>query len=144
MLDQTAEGFAERLREVCGRQRPTLYFEAVGGDLTAMVMDALPDGAETIIYGALNSASVAVASASIRPLPFRAQRVTGFWLPVYLRRTALPKVLRMAADVQRLFADGSFTTRVAGTSSLEDFRRRSTPMWRICRPSKRFALTRQS
>jgi NADPH:quinone reductase-like Zn-dependent oxidoreductase len=121
VLDQTADGFTERLREICARLRPTLFFDAVGDALTRTAMDVLPAGAEIIVYGWLDTVGTGAAQAPIPALIFCDMRVRGFWLPPYIAGLSLLKTLRVAADIRRLFEDGTFTTRVAGTCSLEAF-----------------------
>jgi NADPH:quinone reductase-like Zn-dependent oxidoreductase len=121
VLDQTAPGFAERLPEIFGRLKPALFFDAVGEELGATVMGALPDKSETVVYGWLDTGGVGTVTTPITSLIFRDVRVRGFWLPKYLGSLSLLKTLRIASDIERLFRDGTLSTRVAGTGGLKDY-----------------------
>jgi NADPH:quinone reductase-like Zn-dependent oxidoreductase len=91
--------FYERLREVCRQLKVTLAFDAVAGEMTERLLQAMPRRARLIIYGALSN-----AACQINPghLIFKKQQVSGFWLSDWLPRAGLLRVLYAGWQVQNL------------------------------------------
>ena len=91
--------FEEQLKGVCKDLEATLAFDAVAGDLTGRLLQAMPHGSTVVVYGALSEAAV---SASSGALIFQNKRVESFWLSDYLGSLSLPGLARRAVEVQRL------------------------------------------
>lgn len=118
--------FDRQLTLLAGRLRATLALEAVSGDLTRRVLDAMPRGSQVLIYGAL---SLEAAQLNPAALIFGGKRVAGFWLTDWLRDMSLWERFRVARQVQRMLV-GDLQTRVqarvpleAGAEALEQYAR---------------------
>ena len=90
--------FEEQLKGVCEDLEETLAFDAVAGDLTGQLLQAMPRGSTVVVYGALSEEAVSVPPEA---LIFQNKRVEGFWLSDYLGGLSLPGLARRAVGVQR-------------------------------------------
>ena len=53
VVDSSAPDFPERLNALAHQLHATIALDAVGGSLTANLADALPQGGDIVVYGAL-------------------------------------------------------------------------------------------
>ncbi|MEX0611356.1 MAG: zinc-binding dehydrogenase, partial [Pirellulales bacterium] len=118
VLNSSNEGFAEELTTLCERLRATAGFEAIAGDMTGTLHNAMPRGSTVYVYGALSEEPC----GNIDPvqLIFQNKTITGFYLGVWLRRRGTLGVLRAANRVQRMFIDGRITTTIQRRLSLDE------------------------
>jgi len=120
VLNMTTEDFPEQLRERCAALSATIAFEAVAGDTTGVVLNALPAGSTVYVYGALSEQ----ACGAINPvgLIFHRKTVTGFYLADWIKQRGLWGTLRAARRVQKLLAAGRIETKVQRRLALDDAR----------------------
>ena len=78
VLNLSDEGFAQQLREACHKLNATAAFEALAGDMTGTVLQAMPSGATVYVYGALSEQPC----HNINPIAliFEGKSITGFFL----------------------------------------------------------------
>jgi NADPH:quinone reductase-like Zn-dependent oxidoreductase len=103
VLSTHQEDFEEQLREVCRRLKVRLGFEAVAGEMTDRLLQAMPRRAQVVVYGALSN-----AACQIHPgrLIFKQQRVRGFWLSAWSPRFGLLGGMLYAGwQIQTLLGD---------------------------------------
>ena len=120
VLNSSDEDFVEQLQEITRRLGATAVFEAVGGDLTGTVFNALPRGTKVFVYGALSEEPC----GNLDPveLIFHDKTVTGFYLGEWLQRRGTLGILRAAGRVQRMILDGVIETTFQREVSLNDVR----------------------
>jgi NADPH:quinone reductase-like Zn-dependent oxidoreductase len=94
--------FDERLKELCRQLNVTLALDAIAGEMTGRLLQALPSRAEVMVYGALSNAACQVSPGQ---LIFKQQRLRGFWLSRWQPRFGL---------VGRLYAGWQIQPRLAG------------------------------
>lgn len=116
VLESSAADFDERLRELCLQLKATVGFDAVAGELTGRILNAMPDGALVIVYGALSGEGCLVDP---RALIFEGKRVEGFWLSKWLRSQNIVNMLRTTRRVQKLLAN-DLKTEIRARLPLED------------------------
>jgi NADPH:quinone reductase len=116
VLDSTAEDFDERLRRLCLELNATVGFDAVAGELTGRILNAMPAGGRVVVYGALSGEGCLVDP---RDLIFEGKRVEGFWLAKWLRSQNLLRMLRTTRRVQKLLAR-DLRTEIRARLSLEE------------------------
>jgi NADPH:quinone reductase len=114
VMSQEAD-FDRQLTLLARRLRATLAFEAVAGDLTRRVLDAMPRGGQVLVYGAL---SLEAAQANPAALIFEGKQVSGFWLSEWLRGKSLWDRFRVARQVQGMLT-GDLQSRVQARLPLE-------------------------
>jgi NADPH2:quinone reductase len=116
VLDSSDPAFADRLRELCRQLGASIGFDAVAGELTAIVMRAQPRGSRMLLYGGL---SLLPARADAASLIFEDKRLEGFWLSAWLRSKNMLSLLRLGNHVQALLA-GDLKTEVHAKAPLGD------------------------
>jgi NADPH:quinone reductase-like Zn-dependent oxidoreductase len=118
VLNSTSEGFANELKAACERLKATAAFEAVAGEMTGTVLNAMPPGSTAYVYGALSQE----ACGNIDPigLVFQNKTVTGFFLGNWLDRRGAIGILRAAGRVQRMIVDGRIGTTVQRRLKLDE------------------------
>ncbi len=110
VLNSASDGFANELKAVCERLKATAAFEAIAGEMTGTVLNAMPPGSTVYVYGALSLE----ACGNIDPigLVFHDKTLTGFYLGNWLDRRGIIGILRAASRVQRMIIDGRIGTTV--------------------------------
>jgi NADPH:quinone reductase-like Zn-dependent oxidoreductase len=118
VLNSTSERFVEELKSLCERLKATAAFEAIAGEMTGTVLNAMPAGATAYVYGALSQE----ACGNIDPigLVFRDKTVTGFFLGNWLDRRGVIGILRAAGRVQRMIIDGRIETTIQRRLKLDE------------------------
>jgi NADPH:quinone reductase-like Zn-dependent oxidoreductase len=118
ILNSTSEGFSGELKALCERLKATAAFEAIAGEMTGTVLNAMPAGATAYVYGALSQEGC----SNIDPigLVFHDKTVTGFFLGNWLDRRGSIGILRAAGRVQRMIIDGRIGTTVQRRLRLEE------------------------
>lgn len=115
ILVSTEADFDGELRALARRLGATLAFEAVAGDLTRRLLEAMPSGSRMLVYGALSLEPCQVNPGS---LIFEGKRVEGFWLSQWLASKSLLARFRVARQVQQQLA-GDLHTQVQARLPLE-------------------------
>jgi NADPH:quinone reductase-like Zn-dependent oxidoreductase len=118
VLNSSDEGFADELKALCERLGATAAFEAIAGDMTGTLHNAMPRGSTVYVYGALSEEPC----GNIDPvqLIFHKKSVTGFYLGSWLKRRGALGTLRAAGRVQRMFIDGRISTTIQRRLSLDE------------------------
>ena len=117
VLDMTAEGFDAALAEACKRYRCRLALDAVGGDMTFRLVEALPANSTVLLYGGLAGKAAAVHPGT---MIFRQSTVRGFWLTRWLGKRSLPEMLWITRQVSKGLSDTFATERVAAILPLDE------------------------
>jgi NADPH:quinone reductase-like Zn-dependent oxidoreductase len=117
VLNSSVEGFAKEFESLCKQLNATAVFEAIAGDMTGTVINAMPPGSSAYVYGALSQD----ACGHIDPiqLVFHKKTVTGFYLGNWLDSRSAIGVLRTAGRIQRMIIDGRIGTTVQRRLSLD-------------------------
>jgi NADPH:quinone reductase-like Zn-dependent oxidoreductase len=116
VLDSSANDFDERLRESCRELNATVGFDAVAGEVTGRVLNAMSNGARVIVYGALSGEGCLIDP---RALIFEGKAVEGFWLSKWLRSQNIINMLRTTRRVQKLLT-ADLKTEIRARLALED------------------------
>jgi NADPH:quinone reductase-like Zn-dependent oxidoreductase len=93
--------FDARLRTLARELKIRIAFDAVGGQLSARLAAAMPQGGRVVVYGGLSGED---AQAPISELIFRGTSIEGFWLPLEVKRIGMLGLLRRVDIVQRMGA----------------------------------------
>jgi NADPH:quinone reductase len=99
VVNSSEPEFDKRLRELCHKLGASIGFDAVAGEMSAIVLRAQPLGSRLLVYGAL---SLQASQADPASLIFEAKRLEGFWLTSWLRSRTLLGQLRLARQIQKL------------------------------------------
>jgi NADPH:quinone reductase-like Zn-dependent oxidoreductase len=118
VLNSESESFEARLREECRRLKATIGFDAVCGEMTGKIMEAMVPGATVLVYGVLSFEPASGLDG--RDLIFDRKRLEGFWLTDWIRKAGFLRVFQATGQIQKRFAEGSFATQVRKKLRLED------------------------
>ncbi|HEY6351237.1 MAG TPA: zinc-binding dehydrogenase [Candidatus Angelobacter sp.] len=99
IVNSSGPAFEDALRDLCRKLGATIGFDAVAGEMSAMVLRAQPPGARLLVYGGL---SLAAAQADPSSLIFESKHLDGFWLSSWVQSRSMLGQLRLARQVQSL------------------------------------------
>jgi NADPH2:quinone reductase len=99
ILNSSDPDFGAQLRERMRRLGVRLAYDAVAGEMTGHLLDALPRHGRVVVYGAI---TVEPSSLNAGNFIFRDQRVEGFWLASWVAKRNPLQLLRLSLSVQRL------------------------------------------
>ena len=116
VLDSSTPDFDERLGELCRRLGVTIAFDAVAGEMTGRLLNALERGGRVVVYGALSEQPCATDP---RPLIFDDKRVEGFWLSAWLQSQNPVSTILTTMKAQKLLAT-DLHTQAGARLPLED------------------------
>jgi NADPH:quinone reductase-like Zn-dependent oxidoreductase len=117
VLNSSSEDFPDQLQSACTRLGATAAFDAVAGEMTGIVINAMPPGSTVFVYGALSEEPC----GGIRSIEliFREKSVSGLFLGQWLRRRGLLGGLRAANRVQQMLIDGRIETKIQRRVALD-------------------------
>lgn len=115
VLSSDTADFAARLKETATRLKATIAFDAVAGEMTETLAAAMPARSKVVVYGGLSGQSPRL---SLPDAIFGEKVVEGFWVPHYVRKVGMLRVLRMIGEVQRL-GEGRLGTKILAKLPLE-------------------------
>ena len=117
VLVSSEDNFPETLAEKAGG-RKTLVLDAVGGEMTGIMLNALPDGSRVVVYGALEGGMV----GHIDPMGviFMDKMVSGFNLNKWRADRTQKELDRISGKLQTIIISGHCKTGIAGTYDLEN------------------------
>jgi NADPH:quinone reductase-like Zn-dependent oxidoreductase len=140
VLDSSAPGFIEELGELAKALRATIAFDAVAGEMTGALLDALPKRATVVVYGALSTEKC----RELDPIKviFESKGVDGFYLGEWLLRKSFPSMMRTVRKSQELIRDGTLRTHIARRIPLAELREGLTDYVRHLSEGKAILLLR--
>lgn len=99
ILNTTESDFDARLLETSRRENARLAFDAVGGELSGKVLNAMPEGGRLIIYGALSQ-----GPCILDPRAFinEGKKMEGFYLGRAMRSLSLMQRLNVTLRAQKI------------------------------------------
>lgn len=118
VLSTHQSDFDEQLQDICRHLGVTLALDAVAGEMTGRLLQAMPRRARVLVYGALSN-----SACQLHPgrLIFKKQQVSGFWLSDWLPRAGLLKLLHAGWQIQN-WLDKELRTEVQARLPIEEAR----------------------
>lgn len=106
------------LRRLALENHATMAFDAVAGDTSGMILNAMPPGSELVVYGGLSGKPVGM----ILPLDiiFKAKIIRGFNLGDWKTAMGEDFFQKVSEELQELMVRGILFTRIQGVFSLEE------------------------
>ncbi|EAR90916.1 zinc-binding dehydrogenase family oxidoreductase (macronuclear) [Tetrahymena thermophila SB210] len=86
VLNSSDPNFQKDLNQLSKKLGATVSFDAVGGSLCAVILNNMPDGSSTYVYGNL---SMKNSEASQNDLIFKHKKIKGFWLVDWMKKTSV-------------------------------------------------------
>ena len=118
VINTSHDGFADELKTLSAKLKATAAFEAIAGDMTGIVLNALPPASTVYLYGALSQ----TPCGSIDPIEvvFHEKSLTGFFFGNWMKKRGTLGVIRAASRVQRMLIDGRIETTIQRRLSLDE------------------------
>jgi len=118
VLNSSRDSFAAELKSLCERLGATVAFEAVAGEMTGLVIRAMPAESQVYLYGALSEE----ACGGIDPIDiiFHLKSLRGFYLGAWAKQQGSLGMLRASNRVQRMIAEGRLETKIQRRLSLDE------------------------
>ena len=107
---------AARVAQATGGARPKLGIDAVAGEATRRMANALADGGTVVNYGLLSGSPCAVDAADT---VFRDVTLRGFWLARWFATTSLEAQHALYRQLGAAIADGTLRVQVEAVYPLE-------------------------
>lgn len=109
--------FEEKLLKLSDKLDATLAFDAVGGELTGKILNAMPEGSEIVVYGGLSNQPV----SGIDPLGliFKDKIVSGFNLADWREMLDDDYFDEISKEMQARFIDGTYKTRIQSRTDFD-------------------------
>ncbi len=101
----------DQFRAIARSEKPRVMLDAVANQLSADIFFAMPNRANWVIYGKLDSS--AISARELGQFIFMSKSITGFWLTEWFRDTPPEEQIRVIGEVQQRFVDRRWTTDVA-------------------------------
>jgi NADPH:quinone reductase-like Zn-dependent oxidoreductase len=118
VLNSSREDFADELKQLAKRLDATAVFEAIAGEMTGTVLNAMPPKSTAYLYGALSEKPC----ANIDPIEvvFHEKTLTGFYLGNWLRDRGIVGLFRTVSRVQKLLLQRRIETTIQRKLALDE------------------------
>lgn len=118
VLSSESEVFEDNLKKLCRDLSPTLAFDAVGGSLTGLMLNAMPENSEVVVYGGLSGENI--SSIDVMGIIFNKKSISGFNLNDWIPSLSKEEFKQLTDEVQDMFISGEFNTAIQAEFPLED------------------------
>ena len=99
VLNSSEADFERQLYDACHQADAHLAFDAVAGEMTMQLLDALPENSKVIVYSCLSHEA---PHAGADHLIFEGKSVDGFWLGPWMTEKNLIQILLLWRRAQKL------------------------------------------
>jgi NADPH:quinone reductase len=115
VLCSSDDDFVPRLKDLSKRLRVSFGLDAVAGDMTSILMSALPRGSRVIVYGGLSMDNPKVDVSS---LIFQNKSLEGFWLSDWFKQQSKLELLKTLTQVKKRIGN-ELKTEIRATYPLD-------------------------
>lgn len=117
VLNMNDPAFEANLSDIVHEYNATIAFDAVAGDSSGLILNAMPPGSELVIYGGLSGKPVSL----VNPLDiiFKAKTIRGFNLGDWKQEIGAVKFEKVSEQLQDLMIARTLETRIQCAYSLE-------------------------
>ena len=110
--------FEARLKQMAMELNATVAFDAVGGDMSGTMLNAMPRGSELIIYGGLSGKPAGMFNTL--EIIFEGKMISGFNLGDWKAAKSAAEFAAISDYLQQLILDGTLQTRIQASFSLDE------------------------
>lgn len=119
VLNINNEDFEKELKKYASELNATAAIDAVGGELTGKILNAMPAGSELLLYGGLSG--MPVGGIDALEIIFKNKILGGFNLGDWLNDLSPAELVEVSNHLQDLFISEKLKTQVQATVPLENF-----------------------
>lgn len=110
--------FETRLHQLSHELNAVMAFDAVGGDMSGMMLNAMPPGSELVIYGGLSGKPAGMFNTL--DIIFKGKKVSGFNLGDWKKQKSEAEFAAVSDYLQQLIMDGSLQTKIQASFRLDE------------------------
>jgi len=118
VLDSTSESFNADFLDMVNSLKPTMSFDAVGGEMTGLFLNTLPSFSRVVLYGSLAAGFL----LGIDPMDiiFYGKKLEGFNLNEWITRKTRVEFETINNEIQDLIISGKMKTKIQTSFKLDD------------------------
>ena len=118
ILDSSAEDFTSQLKSLAHELNANIAYDAVGGEMTAQLLNAMPADSEVVLYGGLSGISI----SGIDPMGviFDRKILSGFNLMDWMDSLEDGEYEEVSEYLQGLFINGELKTEIQASYSYDN------------------------
>jgi NADPH:quinone reductase-like Zn-dependent oxidoreductase len=117
VLNQADDTFEEQLAALSKQLQANTAFDAVGGELSGQMFNALADDSELVVYGGLSNKPA--IGFGLKDLIFKNKIVSGFNLMDWKRELDTSEFEQVSNELQEKIISGVYTTEIQKTVGLD-------------------------
>lgn len=120
VLNSSSDNFIEKFNEIAHDLNANIAVDAVGGDFTGRLLNALPDNSEIIVYGGLSGTNI----GGIDPLEiiFNSKKISGFNLNRWMKTHSPEELNEISEYIQDLIISGKIKTRIKNQYKINELK----------------------
>jgi NADPH:quinone reductase-like Zn-dependent oxidoreductase len=118
VLDSSDENFQNNLKAICKKMRPSIAFDAVGGEMTAQLFNAMPGQSQVVVYGGLSGNTISGIDAM--EVIFKGKKLLGFNLNDWIDAKSSDEFFTLTNKLQDMFISGELKTEIQASVPLDD------------------------
>lgn len=119
VLNSSADDFADKLKDLAHLLNATTALDAVSGEMTGVLYNAMPPGSEVIVYGGL--AGKPAYGMDVLDIIFKNKIISGFNLGDYIKNTGPERFQEISEELQQMLIAGDLKTQIRGRFPLEKY-----------------------
>ena len=112
------ENFTEKLSDLANKLNATTAFDAVGGEATGLIFNAMPKDSEVVVYGGLSAKPI--SEINVLELIFKDKILSGFNLNEWIEEIRAERFNEISNELQEMIINNEVSTKIAGKFKLED------------------------
>jgi NADPH:quinone reductase-like Zn-dependent oxidoreductase len=116
VLFESEDDFDVKLKTLCHDLMATVAFDAVGGELSGKIFNAMPDDSKLVVYGGLSNKDI--SGLNTMSIIFNKKKIHGFSLPDW--KNEVENINSVSEYLQDKFINGDFKTKIQGLIQMED------------------------
>ena len=118
VLNSAEEGFAKQLKELSHELNALMAFDAVGGEITGVLINNMPVGSDVVLYGGLSGSDI--AGIDSLEIIFGNKKLYGFDLNKWIAVKNRDEFQEVANEIQNMIIAGDLTTKIQSNFSLDN------------------------
>lgn len=118
ILLSTEENFAEKLSDLANKLNATTAFDAIGGEMTGLIFNAMPKDSEVVVYGGLSAKPI--SDINVLELIFKDKILSGFNLNEWIEEIGTERFNEISNELQEMIINKEISAKIAGKFKLED------------------------
>ncbi|MBN2681887.1 MAG: zinc-binding dehydrogenase [Bacteroidales bacterium] len=117
-ISSRSKTYSEDLENILNLEKPSVFFDAVGGEATGQIINLLPENAKTIVYGGLSGDPI--GGIDVLDIIFKNKQILGFDLNKFIKNTERKTFDELSLKLQEQIVNGDISTLIQKISTAEE------------------------